>query len=314
MTLVRRRALLGLATMMTMGFGTLVTPVAASAAEGGPVTVSVGSLALEPTDRGYTGTLATTVRNTGMEMVELSAVAIVEPVANSWQDIDVDGTCTFNWNADGRRTIFCEPGIGLAPGEERRIESTFQVLSKTRKYAMEALGGEVTVSVNYGTFRSTAQFSTLFRSTRGSVADPRPFVQDTRSDITLKVGKALTLTRDVDGRFRGRLRVKLTWHGNAPHQSVPVVLLGLPSGVLAEGTDPVGGMPCWIGCEAPGGAFMQGETRTFDLIVSAAEDVVVGDYGTITAASSVFWGPPWEDMPDVDPADNTRTLRFKIVG
>ncbi|WP_144122206.1 hypothetical protein [Catellatospora sichuanensis] len=312
MTNGRRRALLGIATMMAVGVGTLATPAVASAAEATSASVSIGSLVLEPTDRGYAGTLATTVTNTGTEPAWLS-ISIVEPVANSWQKIEIDDVCFWNWNADGRRTITCGIGSQLAPGEERRVDSTFRVLSKTRKYAMEALGGEIGVLHNDGTSGPTTPFSALFRSTTGSVADPRPFVQDTRSNITLKVGKALKLKKDTDGRFRGRLPVTVTWRGNAPHQYVPVDLVGLPDGVWADGTDPDGGMPCFTGCAAPGGEFMQGETRTFDLIVSAAEDAVVGDYGTITATSGVSWGPDWETTPDVDPADNTRTLTFKIV-
>ena len=263
MTNVRRKALLGLATLMAVGVGALATPAAAHAAADS-ATISVGGLVLEPTERGYAGTLEVTVQNTGTEPAYLG-LAIVEPIANSWQGLVVEDACVWNWNTDGRRTIYCGTGSVFQPGEVRRVDSKLRSLSKTRKYAMEALGGEIGLTFNDGTSGPLTPFSTLLRSTTGSVADPRPFVQDTQSNITLKTGKALKLTKDADGRFRGRLAVTVTWRGNAPHQYVPVTPSGLPENFWVEGTDPDGGMPCWNGCDAPGGEFMQGETRTFSL-------------------------------------------------
>ncbi|MEU7819915.1 hypothetical protein [Catellatospora sp. NPDC049133] len=311
MTNAGRKVLLGVAALMAMSVGALAAPAAAHAAAEDSATVSAGTLVLEPTERGYVGTLEATMQNTGTEPAYLG-LAIVEPIANAWQDIVVEDACVWNWNPDGRRTVYCGTGSVFQPGEERRVDSTFRVLSKTRKYAMEALGGEIGVTFNDGTSGPLTPFSTLLRSTTGSVADPRPFVQDTQSNITLKVGKALKLTKDTDGRFRGRLAVTVIWRGNAPHQYVPVELVGLPEGFWVDGTEPDADLPCWQGCAAPGGEFMQGESRTFSLIVSGPEDAAVGDYGTLTATSNVTWG--FATTPDVDPSDNSRTFTLKVLG
>ncbi|GAB4046702.1 hypothetical protein [Catellatospora paridis] len=310
MTNVRRRALLGIATAMAVSVGALAAPSVANAAADNSATVTIGNLVLEPTERGYLGTLDTIVQNTGTEPAYLGLV-VVEPIANSWQITEIDDACVWNWNTDGRRTVYCGLGGQFQPGEQRDVDSTFRVLSKTRKYAMQALGGEIGVSFNDGSIGPLTPFSALLRSTTGSVADPRPFVQDTQTNITVKTGKTLKLRRDADGRFRGRLPVTVTWRGNTPHQEVYLDLQNLPDGFWPDGTDPQSG-PCFSGCPVPGGEFMQGETRTYDLIVSAPEDAVVGSTATITATTMVNWG--FQPVSDVDPADNTRTFTIKIVG
>lgn len=308
---VRRRAVLGLATLMAVGAGALVTPAAANAAAEDSATLTVGSLVLAPTERGYAGTLEVTVQNTGTEPAYFG-VTFVEPIAGSWQGLVVEDACASGWTADGRRIIGCGVAKTLQPGEQGRVDAAFRVLSKTRKYAMEAPGGEVRVNYNDGTPGPVAQFSTLLRSTTGSVADPRPFVQDTQSNITLKVGKAVKLKKDADGLFRGRLPITVTWRGNTPHNEVFLNLLNLPDGYWPEGTVPDSGGCFMGGCPVPGREFMPGETRTFELIVSAPEDAVVGSSATGTVTAGITWN--YQRVSDVDPTDNTRTFTIKIVG
>ncbi len=275
-------------------------------------TVAVERMALVATERGYSGSLPTRVRYQGATAANLDLV-LTEPVAGSWRGTQLADTCFFGVRPGlgQRRTIRC--GIGrFQPGEIRHVPSAFQVLTKTMPYAMAAAGGEVHVERDQVRISEVVSFTAFFRSTSGSLLMPRPYVQDTATDIVLGTGSSVTLTRQPDGSYLGRLPVTLTWRGDAPHYQVYTRIDHLPAGFLVWGTEPGDGGPCSIGCNAPGDRFMEGETRTWDLLLYAAAGTARGDYGVHTLTPEVLWNS--SSLVDVDPADNTPAFTVTVAG
>ena len=110
----------------------------------------------------------------------------------------------------------------------------------------------------------TAAFATRFRATDGSLRDPRPYVQDTSTDARFAGADVARLRPRPDGSWAGTLRVTARWRGDAAHWTL-YVNTALPPGVRLDGTEPAE-WPCWDECPVPGGPFMEGERRTFDLL------------------------------------------------
>jgi len=199
------------------------------------------------------------------------------------------------------------PGGDLKPGKRRHFTIDFGVLTTTRAYAMQAAGTTVEVALgSQPDVRATAGSKTLFRSTTGTLVRPRPYVQDTQSNLTVTTGNA-TLTAEEDGTYAGRVPVTVHWAGDAPHDELTAAFQ-IPSGFDLRGVDP--SEVCaghW--CSVPGGRFMAGETRTFDLLVTAPADTVPGTVGTGTATVSANWAAP---VSDVDPSDDTAPFTLTV--
>jgi hypothetical protein len=270
-------------------------------------TVTVGNLILEPTGRGYTGTLPTSVTYNGTEPGWLDLV-IIEPVPGAWKSALNSDACLWNTAADGRRLWECSIGT-FAPGETRDVTSTLRVLTKTRKYAMSVADADIYVTSSQGTASTIKQYSTRFRGTDGSLRNPRPYVQDTQSDATVRIGTSARMVQQEGGYFLGRVPVTVKWKGDAAHWFVNVDA-ALPDGWIVWDTDPASGYPCAGGCSVPAAdgttELMQGEVSAFDLIIYAPEGTVPGSYGPITATATAYFidGP----LTDVTPADNSGTF------
>lgn len=308
MTTRTRRLLAGLATALaSAAFVAVPAPAQAVAA----TTVAVERMALVATERGYSGSLPTKVRYQGTAPAYLVLV-LTEPVAGSWRDTQLSGRCGLGVRPGLglRRTIRCEIGY-FQPGEIRHVPSAFEVLTRTMPYAMAAAGGEVHVERNSVRISEVVRFTAFFRSTSGSLLMPRPYVQDDETDIALSTADAVTLVRQADGSYLGRLPVTLTWRGDAPHYDI-YTRIDLPAGFLAWGTEPDNGDPCSVGCNAPGDRFMEGETRTWDLLLYAAAGTVPGAYGTRTMTPEVLWNSG--ALVDTDSTDNTPTFTLTVAG
>jgi hypothetical protein len=154
-------------------------------------------------------------------------------------------------------------------------------------------------------------FDATLRGTNGKIKDPVPYVQDTQTDITLTAAASVTLTRQEDGSYLGRLPMTVSWVGDAPNYEAWIDL-PLPDGWYTPDTDPSANAPCWQGCTVPGGAFFDGDVRTFDMLIHAPEDTVAGAAGTATATVAANWG--FTPLTDVSPENNAVTFSYTVAG
>ncbi|WP_262283442.1 hypothetical protein [Micromonospora sp. MA102] len=190
------------------------------------------------------------------------------------------------------------PGGELSPGEQRAFTIDFQVLTTVQPYAMKAGNGEAVIKVD-GTKVTDETFTTRFRSTTGSLANPQRYVQDRQPDAAVTVSGDLTLVRQPEGYFEGHLPVTVRYDSDAPHGMMSIVGVNLPATF---------GYPWSLECShecVPGGEFMEGEQRTFDLYFSASADTPVGDLGQAGVEVSAVRR---DGYPDSDPADNVATF------
>ncbi|SBT47996.1 hypothetical protein [Micromonospora auratinigra] len=299
-TTITRRLLAG-----ALGAGlALLGAAAPAAAAPGDSSVSVGRLVLDPTDRGYAGSLPVTVTYRGAQAGYLD-LAITEPVPGAFVATTPSDPCFFS-APKPVRTIYCSvPGGALQPGERRRFSVDFRVLTTTRPYAMATPGGRVAVTTgDANPANDTADVTALFRSTTGSLDDPRPYVRDTRTHASVAAAGPVVLARQEDGTWSGRLPVTVRVDGDAAHDAYWLTPT-LPAGVEVVGTEPAA--MCGADCEVPGGQFMPGEERTVTLLLRASADVAPGDLGpgSVRLFAVFGWG---DELADVDPTDNTATF------
>lgn len=283
-------------------------PAAQAAAVPADTSVSVGQLVLEPTDRGYAGSLPVTVTYRGVQAGTLN-LTVTEPVPGAFAGLTPADPC-FSGSPNPVRTIYCMvPGGALQPGERRRFTVDFRVSTTPRDHAMSAPAGRVAVETgDANPTNDTIEFSTLFRSTTGSLRDPQPYVWDTLTDASLAVGAA-TLTRQEDGSWRGRLPVTVRVAGDAAHDAYWLEPT-LPAGVSLAGIEPE--ETCAGACTVPGGRFLPGEERTVSLLLRAPAEVAPGDLGTGSVRLYAVFGWDGERL-DVDPADNTAAFTVTAV-
>jgi hypothetical protein len=299
----------------------LVPATSAAAATASPkvsATITVGNLIMEPTSRGYVGTLAASVKWNGPDNGWLS-LYVVEPVAGAWQSMANGDGCTWFYAADGRHANTCIVS-GLHPGEVRDVTQSFRVLTTPRPYAMSEPSADIWAQQIDTTISKTKHYSTTFRGTDGSLSNPLTYVGDKLSDASLAVGSApVAMVRQADGSFLGRLPVTVTWNGDAPHWYVWIDA-ALPNDWFVWDTDPTRGFGCPGGCEVPGPngtGLMQGEGVSFDLIIYAPEGTAPGTYSGITTHIAAHWAiseltNDTGELTDVSPADNSGTFTAQV--
>ncbi|GGR83348.1 hypothetical protein GCM10010169_29520 [Micromonospora fulviviridis] len=279
-------------------------PATAAPAEAdGPWSITAQRLVLSPTTQGYAGTFAVTVTNNGTT-ADYPSLAFVEPVGASFDSVTPGGPCLYQGLSANRMRIECI-GETIEPGASQTYTFGFHAWTTPRKYAMTAADSEISVLGDTGEPAATATVTTVFRSTTGSLKKPQPYVQAAKSDIRATAG-AVTLHRLADGSLEGRMPLTVRYGNDAPSYDINVSAT-LPAGVVVNHIEPQD-MPSWdLGFSVPGGRFMPGEERTFDVILSAPAGTPAGELGTgsYTAMSSFCY---CEDVQDVDPADNTASF------
>ncbi|MEU4789049.1 hypothetical protein ACFWRG_16845 [Micromonospora tulbaghiae] len=286
---------------------TLAAPAAAapSAATAGRVDVTAQRLVLDPTDRGYVGTLTATVTNRRSTATSVSLV-VTEPAGASFTSIEPGGGCFYNRLVENRLVIGCG-GEQIEAGKSLTFRLGFHVWTTARSYPMVANGGWIEVVPSGATAASDATgFTTLFRSTTGSLRKPRPYVQAVDTDLSIR-GSAVTLTPQPDGTLLGRMPVTVRYGNDAPTFALNVGAT-LPAGVQVDHIEPQD-MPSFpYGFSVPGGRFVPGEERTFDVFLWAPAGTAAGELGTgsLTVTGSYFYGA--DDPQDVDPSDNTTSF------
>ncbi|MGY0007609.1 hypothetical protein [Micromonospora sp. I033] len=276
----------------------------AQAAPTGSTATVADRLILEPTERGYRGSLEVDLTYQGAEPGRATYV-ITEPIPGSYHNVEWGITCYSSGDLlpDYRTRVECDvPGGELVPGERRSFTVDFQVLTSVQPYAMKTGNGELAVKVG-GEIVADEAFSTRFRSTTGTLANARPYVQDTQPDVSVSITGGLTLARRSDGFFEGRLPVTVRYNGDAPHDQVWFEPVSLPDGVWEPWTE-----ECGLNC-VPGGAFMEGEERTFTLIFSTQNELEAGDLGE----GSVAFRALSRYQTDANPTDNVITFPVTVV-
>ena len=307
-TITRRRsaaaAIGAAAVLLAPAAGAVAAPAAATSE--GAATASVGRLVLEPSTRGYQGDLPITITNDSDR--DVSHVLITEPVAGSWRGTVSNEFCMVAVPKQYVRTFDCAVPVG--PGKSYPFTARFEVLTRTRPFAMSVDGGQVAVQVGYESpVTTTTSFRTVFRSTTGSLTDPRPYVQDSSAQASIKTGEA-QLNRQADGSYAGWLPVTVRYRSDAPHNYLNV-RAALPAGMDIVDMDPAD-LPVFAdGFVVPGGAFMEGERRTFRVLLTAPAGADPGTLGTGSFTLEVFYeGGP---VADRRPADNTVSFAISAV-
>ncbi|WP_446216997.1 hypothetical protein [Micromonospora sp. IBHARD004] len=305
-------------TMLGAAVAIAGTPVSAATTTTvvtqGTATASTGRLVLEPTERGYLGDQSITVRNTGTRTGYFRLI-FREPVAGSFETSDPDQFCqALGAETKGIRLTYDCYLNAIEPGQELTFQLRFRVLTDTRAYAMRATGGRIAIDedvLTAGPHSDYAPFNTLFRSTTGSVRNPVGYVQDTSYDSSIVLHTdEVVLTRQPDGWYRGRLPVTVRYGTDAPHSHLSLAAPVADGLAIFWATDPAGA-PCWVTCEPPGEIrFMKGEERSFALLFEAGPDSVPGTVREATVSVAPQWH---ESLPETDPADNVRTVRFRIA-
>ena len=287
----------------------LAAPAAAATTRAAGPDITAQRLVLSPTDRGYVGTLTVTVTNPGRTATTVDLV-ITEPAGASFTTIAPGGPCFYTELVENRLVNECYGGR-IEPRASVTFQLDFHVWTTARDYPMVAWGGEVAVLPSGATDPSdTARFTTLFASTTGELRHPRPYQQATATDLAIR-GSDVVLTRQADGSLLGRMPVTVRYGNDAPSFDVYAAAT-LPAGVSVWGTDPqdLPSFPDWF--TAPGGRFMPGEERTFDVILRAPAGTPAGDLGSgsFTVAANYFVGVT---VPEADPADNTTSFAVRAV-
>jgi hypothetical protein len=275
--------------------------VAAHAAPADAVTVKVNRLILEPAEAGHTGVVRIAVRNTGSEPFS-GGITITEPIAGTLETIEGTSVCAINEAPDARLIYGCSLDDTIAPGATAVIKVNFRSPARPQSFAQIApQPGSVQVG------EVTAEFPALFRSTSGSLHTPQPYVQDTAGALAVTAAD-VTLTRQQDGTFAGRVPVTVRNNGDAAHLglgtaiAVPAGLDGWPgiepSSICAGPSDelpvPPGGIG--IGCSLEGGQLAEGQERTFEWILTAPAETAAGLLGTGTTL--VRFGSPGAEQSD----------------
>ncbi|MEU1360419.1 hypothetical protein ABZ356_11330 [Micromonospora zamorensis] len=296
-------ALLGLtATVATTG------PAVAAPVGAGDRTLSVGKLILSPTDRGYKGSVPVTVTNTG-SATDYFYYKLREPVPGAFRL--GDNSCdSFDRRVEENRRVFncslTDNWADLAPGESVRNVLDFEVLTNPRTYPMSMAGGWVEVYSVSGELVAKKSFGAQFRSTAGSLAHPRPYVQDIRPDAGIEsVGPA---TLDPEGSGNLYVPVTVRYRGDAPHFSLYIKASPLPAGSLIQYTVPADGPVGSDRALVPGVQMMSGEVRSFGLLITPPTDPAdAQDVITFEVSAD------WYETPDADPSDNTAQTTLAVA-
>jgi hypothetical protein len=313
---LRWRLIAALAGMATLALGAAPAAAATPSTTAGTVvhgtaSATFGRLILEPTARGYQGTLPVTVHNGGTE-TGFFRLLFREPVAGSFELTTPQQFCQTVTGISGHRKTYDCFLDGIAPGADLTVNISFRVLTATKPYAMRATGGQLAISDTYITgapYSAYRGYPTVFRSTRGSLHPAREYRQDTHADAGLTVADEVTLTRQESGWYSGALRVTVRYGTDAAHDYLWMDTYVPDDRAILIATDPAD-QPCLRTCEAPGAKFMKGEERTFDLIFEAPPDAVTGTTEATIGLSTVWRGSP---VAERTPADNTATFRVTIA-
>ncbi|GAA3343019.1 hypothetical protein GCM10020358_40130 [Amorphoplanes nipponensis] len=161
----------------------------------------------------------------------------------------------------------------------------------------------------------TAEFPALFRSTSGSVRNPQPYVPATTGALAVTAAD-VTLTRQADGTFAGRVPVTVRNDGDVAHRelwtevAVPAGLDGWPAVEPSDVCVGAGRLPVppgggGVGCTLSGGQLAEGEERSFEWILTAPAGTAAGPLGTGTTMVGF--------VPDVPQSDDANVDTFTIT-
>ncbi|MEV1071735.1 hypothetical protein [Micromonospora parva] len=297
-------ALLGLTATIGWAVPAAAAPSASASASADAPTVAVSRLVLEPTERGYRGSLRVTVTNNS-DSTDFLYFQIREAVAGSFFE-SAEFPCDPVGLSEGRQVRECgfPGGVQVAPGERRRANVEFQVLTTPRSYPMIAAGGSVTVqSTAFGGLEAVP-FSAQFRSLDGKLTRPQTYLQDSQPDASIELAGPVTEGPENTRRVPVRVR----YAGDAPHRDLEVNAQ-LPVGASILYCEPSAGPPWGGGAYVPGGQMMAGEERVFALFISRPSDPA-DEANPIDLELSTSW---LETVPDVDPSDNTVTFNLAVA-
>ncbi|MDG4806318.1 hypothetical protein O7634_06070 [Micromonospora sp. WMMD1120] len=291
-------ALLGLTA--TIGWA---GPAAAAPADAPTVTVS--RLVLEPTERGYRGSIRVTVTNNS-DSTDHVTFQIREAVAGSFSG-GPESLCESDGVSEGRLVRSCAfpRSSELAPGERRQATVDFQVLTSPRSYPMIADGGLVTVqSANVGSLE-TIPFSARFRSLDGTLTRPQTYVQDALTNASVELIGPVTDGPENTRRVPFRVR----YSGDARQLANSLTATPLPAGSMILFTEPFDGPVYSAQAFVPGGLLMQGEERDVALYITRPTDPADESNPITLELKTHYWD---ETVPDVDPSDNTVTFNLAL--
>ncbi|MEV4662438.1 hypothetical protein AB0J85_10830 [Micromonospora echinofusca] len=298
-------AALGLAVVAAAAVASAAPAVAAPhTSSTGTLSITAQRLILEPTDQGYVGTLNATVTNNG-PTASYYSLSFLEPAGAAEGHVFPEDACVWQGAVGVRTLVNCGSGSGeLASGASRAHSVRFHVRTTPRDYPMVVDGSWIGVVPNGDQEPvQSAPFTTLFRSTKGKITKPRPYVQATQTDVSLSANQ-VRLDRLQDGSLQGRMPLTVRYGNDAPSFGLNVIA-DLPAGVVVDHIEPQDMPSSWDWFTVPGGRFVPGEVRTFDVILTAPAGTPTGELGTgsYTPTSDYV-----VSLTDVDPADDTTSF------
>ncbi|MFG1607192.1 hypothetical protein [Actinoplanes sp. NPDC049265] len=279
-----RAGAIALAASSVLLAGGVAAQAAPAAAD---VTFTVGNLIFEPQQWGHTGSLEVTITNHTDQDVD-KAVTVLEPLAGTFDDATGTQGCLIAAPQDGRQAWDCYLGT-IPAGESVTVNVVFYSPAAGKPVARRA-----TTSGSIEIDGKTVAFPAVFRSTSGSVANPVAYTPDQTANLTVTTPGNVTLTRQDDGTFAGRIPVTLTGNGDAGHQllggqmAAPAGLTDWPYAVDGNCGPGDVDLPVPPGGTGVGCAFFerlaQGQTRTYDWLFTAPADSQPGPLGTATTS------------------------------
>ncbi|MEV6632985.1 hypothetical protein AB0M54_19775 [Actinoplanes sp. NPDC051470] len=259
----------------------------AVAVQAAPPSVS-DQIVMEPGAYGHTGRLRVTFHNPSND-VQWVSFRVTEPIRDSLRTGEDVNCLAVGREPDGRAVNACDLWDGIQPGATRIVDLRFASPSKPEAFA-QITPDPAVLDLGGGT---PIRVPTVFRSTTGSLADPVPYQQDTVADVSLTAGD-VTLTRQADGTFEGRVPVTVRNNGDAQNWGA-VTEVALPAGLdewpgleSLESCVKAGTLPPPPGgetyqCDVTGGMLNEGESRTAQWVLRAPEGTPAGPLGKADA-------------------------------
>ncbi|WP_328470894.1 hypothetical protein OHA21_05740 [Actinoplanes sp. NBC_00393] len=298
-TLMRAGAIALAASSVVLGGG-----VAAQAAPADNVTFTLNRLVLQPAEYGHTGSIRIVIRNRTSEPFS-GGVTITEPLPYTTTKTEGASGCMLDKTPDNRTISYCGMDYVIEPGRSGVVTVQFRSPSKPQPFAQIA---PTNGSIEIGGV--TTEFSALFRSTTGSLRNPRPYVQDTTPALSVAAGD-VTLTRQEDGTFAGRVPVTVRNNGDAAHRGLGAELRS-PAGVdpLSNIEPSEGCFPIEDGlgtiCSVDGGQLAEGQERSFEWLLTAPAGTPAGPLGTGTTQVNLV-------TDGAAQADNANVASFAVT-
>jgi hypothetical protein len=298
---------LAMAALSVGGTAAAAAPAGQLAQARGPATfvVDAGPLVLNHDGNHYAGNLPITVRNTGGEAAQSTALRIGVP--SGLKFIGSDGICTF-----GVDEVFCDLFGVIEPGARQTFSVSFGAWAAPAARARITASAGLTVTPNSAGQPGAASdtYAGVLRGSTGSIRNPRPYAPATVARTEVTAGPAsVTELPGTTGTREYEVRIPVTVHaGNDIPNDFGQVRTTAPEGSGFVRTDP--STVCGSTCDVPGDWLAAGNTRTFAIVFTYSTATLPVDE---TVTIEVFMSRSGSAQPEAAPARNIVSVPLTIA-